>query len=90
MSGPGSGAALYFDDHIAYKRRLRRRPEATLLTVSFTNLEYRNEAAGGATSTPPAVNMHIRYLLLRCIGSVFVTQWAVKLHYCATAGKTRE
>jgi hypothetical protein len=52
MSGPGSGVALYFDDHIAYKRRLNRRPEATLLSVSFTYLECRKEAAIGATSTP--------------------------------------
>jgi hypothetical protein len=49
MSGPGSGAALYFDDHVAYKGRLNCRPEATHLSASFTNLECRREAATVAT-----------------------------------------
>ena len=61
VSGPGSGTALCFDDNVAHKRRLSCRPEATLLSVSFTNLECRREAADGATSTP---------LLSTCIADI--------------------
>jgi len=52
ISGPGLETAMYFDDHFAYKHRLSCRAEGTLLSVSFTNLECRTMAAGGATSTP--------------------------------------